>query len=119
MKNMKKYACAVFVNVCICRTNMDDVKQLTEMAKEYDIGIDYHIVESPIIDAPHFKHLNENSTFLTPADYPRVAELIDWIIEKHKNSDKIINQNTRLHQMKEFKRGHIEPWGYRAGRNTQ
>lgn len=118
IKNMKKYSTSVFFNVCICRTNLDDVRALTEMAKEYDIGIDYHIVESPIIDAPHFKHLNENSTFLTPEDYPRVDELIDWIVEKHKQGYKIVNQKTRLIQMKEFMRGHIEPWGCRAGRNT-
>jgi MoaA/NifB/PqqE/SkfB family radical SAM enzyme len=118
IKNMKKYSCSVFFNVCITRTNMDDVRALTEMAKDYDIGIDYHIVESPIIDAPHFKHLNENSTFLTPADYPRVDELIDWILEKHRAGYKIVNQKTRLVQMKEFMRGHIEPWGCRAGRNT-
>jgi MoaA/NifB/PqqE/SkfB family radical SAM enzyme len=115
---MKKYSVAVFFNVCICRTNMDDVRTLTEMAKDYDIGIDYHIVESPIIDAPHFKHLNENSTFLTPEDYPKVDELIDWIVEKHKQGYKIVNQKTRLLQMKQFLRGHIEPWGCRAGRNT-
>jgi len=118
IKNMKKYSMSVFFNVCITRTNMDDVRALTEMAKDYDIGIDYHIVESPIIDAPHFKHLNENSTFLTPADYPRVDELIDWILEKHEQGYKIVNQKARLRQMKEFLRGHIEPWGCRAGRNT-
>jgi MoaA/NifB/PqqE/SkfB family radical SAM enzyme len=118
VKNMKKYSVALFFNVCITRTNMDDVRVLTEMAKEYDIGIDYHIVESPIIDAPHFKHLNENSTFLTKEDFPRVDELIDWIVEKHKQGYKIVNQKTRLLQMKEFLRGQIEPWGCRAGRNT-
>ncbi len=118
IKNMRKYCISVFFNVCICRTNMDDVKVLTELAKEYDIGIDYHIVESPIIDAPHFKHLNENSTFLTPADYPQVDELIDWIVDKHGQGYKIVNQKKRLLQMKEFMRGYIEPWGCRAGRNT-
>src|SRR4029078_13309098 len=107
IKNMKKYCTSVFFNVCITRTNMDDVRALTEMAKDYDIGIDYHIVESPIIDAPHFKHLNENSTFLTPEDYPRVEELIDWIIEKHKQGYKIVNQKTRLEQMKHFMHGSI------------
>jgi MoaA/NifB/PqqE/SkfB family radical SAM enzyme len=118
IKNMKKYSVSVFFNVCITRTNMDDVRALTELAHDYDIGIDYHIVESPIIDAPHFKHLNENSTFLTPEDYPKVDELIDWIIEKHKAGYKIVNQKTRILQMKEFLRGDIKPWGCRAGRNT-
>src|SRR5438045_7928069 len=96
---------------------MDDVMALTELAHDYDIGIDYHIVESPIIDAPHFKHLNENSTFLTPEDYPKVDALIDWIVEKHKQGYKIVNQKTRLLQMKEFMRGNIAPWGCSAGRN--
>ena len=118
LKNMKKYSTSVFFNVCITRTNMDDVRALTELAHDYDIGIDYHIVESPIIDAPHFKHLNENSTFLTPEDYPKVDALIDWIVEKHKQGYKIVNQKTRLLQMKEFMRGNIAPWGCRAGRNT-
>jgi hypothetical protein len=37
-----------------------------------DIGIHYHIVESPMLEAQHFKHLDENSTYLTPEDYPKV-----------------------------------------------
>ncbi len=118
IKNMRRYGIAVFFNVCISRTNMDDVKALTELAHDYDIGIDYHIVESPLIDAPHFKHHDENSTFLAPADYPKVDDLLDWIVEKHKAGYKIVNQKSRLLQMKEFMRGHIEPWGCRAGKNT-
>jgi hypothetical protein len=118
LKNMRRYNYSVFLNVCITRTNMDDVRQLTELAHDYDIGIDYHIVESPMLDAPHFKHLDENSTFLTPLDYPRVDELIDWIVEKHKQGYKIVNQRERIIQMKQFLRGQIEPWGCRAGQNT-
>jgi MoaA/NifB/PqqE/SkfB family radical SAM enzyme len=118
MKNMRRYAIGVFFNVCITRTNMDDVRQLTELARDYDIGIDFHIVESPLIDSPHFKHLGENSTFLTPQDYPKVDELIDWLIEKHKQGYKIVNQKERLAQMKEFMRSEIQPWGCRAGKNT-
>jgi MoaA/NifB/PqqE/SkfB family radical SAM enzyme len=118
LKNMRRYNYSVFLNVCITRTNMDDVRQLTELAHDYDIGIDYHIVESPMLDAPHFKHLDENSTFLTPLDYPRVDELIDWIVEKHKQGYKIVNQRERIIQMKQFMRGQIEPWGCRAGQNT-
>ena len=118
IKNERKYCVQTFFNVCICRTNIEDVKQLTEMARDYDIGIDFHIVESPLIDSPHFKHPDENSTFLTPADYPKVDELIDWIVEKHKQGYKIVNQRARLLQMKEFMRGKIEPWGCRAGQNT-
>jgi MoaA/NifB/PqqE/SkfB family radical SAM enzyme len=118
LKNQRRYCYSVFFNVCITRTNLDDVRALTELAHDYDIGIDYHIVESPMLDAPHFKHLNENSTFLTPEDYPKVDDLIDWLIEKHKEGYKIVNQKSRLAQMKQFMRGDIEPWGCRAGQNT-
>src|SRR5262249_38976999 len=118
IKNERRYCVQIFFNVCICRTNLEDVKQLTQMARDYDIGIDFHIVESPLIDSPHFKHLNENSTFLTPADYGKVDDLIDWLVEKHDQGYKIVNQRDRLLQMKEFMRGKIEPWGCRAGQNT-
>jgi MoaA/NifB/PqqE/SkfB family radical SAM enzyme len=118
LKHQRRYNYQVFFNVCITRTNMDDVRQLTEMAHDLDIGIDFHIVESPLIDSPHFKHLDENSTFLTPAEYPKVDELIDWIVEKQSQGYKVINQRARLLQMKEFMRGKIEPWGCRAGKNT-
>ena len=118
LKNMRRYNIGVFLNVCITRTNMDDVRQLTELAHDHDIGIDFHIVESPMLDAPHFKHLDENSTFLTPADYPKVDELIDWLVEKSGQGYKIVNQKQRLIQMKQFMREKIEPWGCRAGQNT-
>src|SRR5438105_1799033 len=38
MKNERKYCVQTFFNVCICRTNIEDVKQLTEMARDYNIG---------------------------------------------------------------------------------
>ncbi len=118
IKNQRRYCYSVFLNVCITRTNMDDVRQLTELAHEHDIGIDFHIVESPLLDAPHFKHVNGNSTFLTPEDCPKVDELIDWLLEKHQQGYRIVNQKSRLAQMKQFMRGNIEPWGCRAGQNT-
>jgi MoaA/NifB/PqqE/SkfB family radical SAM enzyme len=118
LKVGKKYQMSTFFNVCICRTNMNEVRELTNMARDLDIGIDFHIVESPLIDSPHFKHLNENSTFLTPADYPAVDDLIDWIVEQQAQGVKVVNQRDRLLQMKTFMRGHTEPWGCKAGINT-
>jgi MoaA/NifB/PqqE/SkfB family radical SAM enzyme len=118
LKQQRKYCYQVFLNVCITRTNMDDVRALTELARDCDIGIDYHIVESPLIDSPHFKHLGENSTFLTEADYPKVEELVDWIVQKQKEGYKVVNQRERLLQMKDFMHGKMEPWGCRAGKNT-
>ncbi len=118
IKNMRRYCYSVFLNVCICKNNMDDVRALTEFAHDYDIGIDYHIVESPMLEAPHFKHLQDNPTFLYEEDYGKVDELIDWIVEKHEQGYRIVNQKNRLIQMKEFLRSEIEPWGCRAGQNT-
>jgi MoaA/NifB/PqqE/SkfB family radical SAM enzyme len=118
LKQQRRYCYSVFFNVCVTRTNMDDVRQLTEIAHDNDIGIDYHIVESPMLEAPHFKHLDGNSTYLTPEDYPKVDALIDWIIEKAEQGYKVVNQKARLAQMKQFMRGAVEPWGCRAGQNT-
>lgn len=118
LANQERYGYSVFLNVCIAKNNMDDVRQLTELAREHDIGIDFHIVESPMLDAPHFKHLQDNPTFLTEDDYPKLDDLIDWLLEKHGQGYKIVNQKARLAQMKEFMRGAIEPWGCRAGQNT-
>jgi MoaA/NifB/PqqE/SkfB family radical SAM enzyme len=118
LKNRNKYAYSIFLNVCICANNMDDVRALTEFAHDQDIGIDYHIVESPLIDTPFFKHMQNNPVFLTPADYPKVDDLVDWLVDKHSQGYKIVNQKHRLAEMKQFLRGGIEPWGCRAGQNT-
>jgi len=40
---------------------MDDVKELTEIARANGIATDYHINETPMTEQSHFKHLNENS----------------------------------------------------------
>ena len=45
-------------------------------------------------------------------------DLIDWLVEKSGQGYKIVNQKSRLIQMKQFLRGGIEPWGCRAGQNT-
>jgi MoaA/NifB/PqqE/SkfB family radical SAM enzyme len=113
-----KYGCSVFFNINICRTNLEDVKQLTEIARDYGIATDYHINESPMIEQEHFKHYDENSTFITKEDFPRVDELVDWIIEKNEQGYKMVNSVKRLNDMKDFLRGKVEPWNCRAGQNS-
>ena len=66
-----RYGYTVFFNMNICRNNLDDVKQLTEIAHDNGIATDYHINESPMIEQPHFKHMDENSTYITQG---RLAE---------------------------------------------
>jgi MoaA/NifB/PqqE/SkfB family radical SAM enzyme len=118
IKKQYRYGYSVFFNINICRNNLEDVKQLTEIAHSAGIATDYHINESPMIDQPHFKHLDENSTYITKEDWPRVDALVDWIIEKNKSGYKMVNSVKRLEDMKAFMRGKVEPWNCRAGQNN-
>ena len=118
LRKQYKYGYAVFFNINICRNNMEDVKQLTEIAHDNGIATDYHINESPMIEQDHFKHYDENSTFITKKDWLKVDELVDWLIEKNKRGYKMVNSVKRLQDMKEFMRGKVEPWNCRAGQNS-
>jgi MoaA/NifB/PqqE/SkfB family radical SAM enzyme len=118
VRKQYRYGYSVFFNMNICRTNLEDIKQLTEIAHDNGISTDYHINESPMIEQPHFKHMDENSTYITKEDWPKVDELIDWIIEKNKSGYKMVNSVKRLQDMKQFLRGKVEPWNCRAGQNN-
>ena len=118
IKKQHRYGITVFFNINICRNNLEDVKQLTEIAHDHGIATDYHINESPMIEQPHFKHLDENSTFITPEDWPKVDALVDWLIEKTRSGYKMVNSVKRLNDMKDFMRGKVEPWNCRAGQNS-
>ncbi len=118
LKKQYQYGYMVFFNICICRTNMDDVRELTEIAREYRISTDYHICEAPMYEHAHFKHLDDNPTFLTPEDWPRVDEVVDWLVEKNRAGYSMVNSVPRLLDMKDFVRGKVEPWNCRAGQNA-
>jgi MoaA/NifB/PqqE/SkfB family radical SAM enzyme len=118
IKKQYSYGYCVFFNINICRTNLEDVKQLTEIARENGIITDYHINESPMIEQNHFKHLDENDTFIRPEDFPKVDALIDWLIDKNLHGYKMVNSAQRLADMKAFMRGKVEPWNCRAGQNS-
>jgi MoaA/NifB/PqqE/SkfB family radical SAM enzyme len=113
-----RYGYAVFFNINICKNNLADAKQLTEIAHENGIATDYHINESPMIEQPHFKHIEVNNTFITQEDWPKVDELIDWLCEKNRSGYKMVNSVKRLQDMKDFMRGEVEPWNCRAGQNS-
>src|SRR5574337_136081 len=117
-KKQYRYGYTVFFNMNICRTNLEDIKQLTEIAHDSGIATDYHINESPMLEQSHFQHIENNSTYLCPEDFPRVDELIDWLIEKNKQGYKMVNSVKRLQDMKAFMRGRVEPWNCRAGQNS-
>jgi MoaA/NifB/PqqE/SkfB family radical SAM enzyme len=119
VKKQYRYGYTVFFNINICRNNLDDVKALTEIAREHGISTDYHINEAPLVEQPHFKHLADNPTYFRAEDQPKVDELIDWLIEKQRAGYGMLNSVERLAEMKQFVRGaHYEPWNCRAGQNT-
>lgn len=99
------YGYMVFFNINICRNNLEDVRRLTEYAHEHRLATDYHINESPMLEQDgHFKHLDANPTYIRPADWRAVDELIDWIIEKNKSGYQMVNSVQRLTEMKAFVR---------------
>jgi MoaA/NifB/PqqE/SkfB family radical SAM enzyme len=118
VKKQYVYGICVFFNINICRTNLEDVKQLTEIAHDQGIITDYHINESPMIEQSHFKHQDENDTFFRSEDFPKVDALIDWLIEKNRRGYKMVNSIQRLSEMKDFLRGRVKPWNCRAGQNS-
>ena len=118
VKKQYKYGYSVFLNINICHNNMDDVRQLTELAHDNGIATDYHICESPMTEQPHFKHLYSNPTFIREEDHPLVCELVDELIAKQKAGYHMVNSVERLAQMKEFVQGELHDWGCRAGHNS-
>jgi MoaA/NifB/PqqE/SkfB family radical SAM enzyme len=118
VKKQYRYGYSVFINICICRNNLDDVRELTELAHDNGIATDYHIVESPMTEQPPFKHLDENPNFVRPEDFPKIDELLDWLIEKQNQGYRMTNSTSRLAEMKAFMRGGLQNWNCRAGQNT-
>jgi MoaA/NifB/PqqE/SkfB family radical SAM enzyme len=118
IKKQYEYGYSVFFNINICRNNMEDVRQLTEIAHDHGIATDYHINESPMMDQPDFKHMENNETFITPEDWDQVDELVDWLIEKKRSGYKMVNSASRLDEMRLFMRGKVQEWNCRAGWNS-
>ena len=118
VRRQYRYGYTVFFNMNICRNNMDDIRELTEIAREHRIATDYHINETPMIEPEHFAHLNENVTYIHQEDWPAVDELVDWLIEKNRSGYKMVNSVQRLNEMREFMRGKLQEWNCRAGQNN-
>jgi MoaA/NifB/PqqE/SkfB family radical SAM enzyme len=118
VKTQRKYGHTIAINTNICRNNMDDVKQLADIALDYGISIDFHINEEPMIEQEHFKdRVDDNATFLRKEDYSKVDDLLDWIIDRHRGGQRIVNPISHLEQMKDLMRGEVVPWSCRAGQN--
>jgi MoaA/NifB/PqqE/SkfB family radical SAM enzyme len=118
LKKQYRYGYTIFLNINICRNNLDDVRELTEIAYANGISTDYHINEMPLLEQSHFKHLENNPTYIRSEDHAAVDEVLDWLIEKQRSGYRMTNSIERLAQMKQFMRGELEPWNCRAGQNT-
>jgi MoaA/NifB/PqqE/SkfB family radical SAM enzyme len=95
----------VFFNINICRNNLQDVRQLTDYAHDHRVATDYHINETPMLEQDeHFKHMEENPTYIRPQDWREVDSLIDWLIEKNKAGYQMVNSVQRLQETKAFVR---------------
>jgi MoaA/NifB/PqqE/SkfB family radical SAM enzyme len=117
VKRQYRYGYTVFFNTNICRTNIDDVKQLVEIAHDNGISLTFHVNEAPMMEQNHFQHLHENDTYIRPEDFPIVDDLLDWLIDKQRQGYKMVDSIARLQNMKGFMRGVGEHWGCRAGQN--
>lgn len=119
VKRHRYYGYSIMLNINICRNNMDDVKELTEIAHDSGVATDYHINETPMMEQSHFKHLDENSTYLTPEDWPKVDALLDYLNDKRVNEKyKMVNPIQHMEDMKKLMRGEVPPWQCRAGQNS-
>lgn len=118
VKVQRRYGYMVVFNINICRNNMDDVKELTEIAHDNGISTDYHINETPMLEQSHFKHYDDNPTYLRPEDFSKVDDMLDYLIDKNKQGYIMVNSKAHLERMKLFLRGRVDPWNCRAGQNS-
>ena len=103
LKKQYVYGYMVFFNMNICRNNTQDIRQLTEYARDNRIATDYHINETPMLEQDeHFKHLSDNPTYIRPEDWPEIDSLVDWLIEKNKAGYQMVNSVQRLQEIKAF-----------------
>jgi len=118
IRKQYKYGYSVFLNINICRNNLEDVRLLTELAHDNGIATDYHICETPMMEHDNFKHLQDNPVFIREEDHEPIGELLEWLIEKQNSGWQMVNSTQRLAEMKSFIGHELTAWGCRAGQNS-
>ncbi|MEW5724974.1 MAG: radical SAM protein [Thermodesulfobacteriota bacterium] len=118
VERQNHYGYILFFNINICRTNIKDVKLLTEIAHQNRLGTDYHLNEPPqgFLNLDHYRH-QEDGLWITPDQYEEVDELLDWLIDRHRQGWPMVNSIEHLEAFKERMRGRIRAWDCRAGHN--
>jgi len=105
LKKQYVYGYMVFFNMNICRNNLSDIRQLTEYAHDSHIATDYHINETPMLEQDeHFKHLDNDPTYIRPEDWREIDSLVDWLIDKNRAGYQMVNSVQRLRAIKAFVR---------------
>lgn len=114
VKQEKQYGYITFLNINITRSNLEDVKLLTEIAHRYGIGMDYHINEPPPIDYDTLTDY-EAGGWITPDQFQEVDELVDYLVEKNCQHYNMVNSVAHLRAIKSFVRNELPAWPCRAG----
>jgi len=79
--------------------------------------VDYHVVEPPLGNQPHFRTPDSEIGFLTD-DYRPVDDLFDWLLEKYRQGYNMANSPRHFIAAKRFIRREPIEWNCRAGINT-
>lgn len=117
VKMRDRYGYIVFFNINITNENLEDVKALTEIAHDHNIGTDYHINEMPVIEQNHYR-FKDKGHWITEERYGKVDEVIDWVIDKNRKGYPMVNSIEHLKAMKGFIRHRTPAWRCRAGVNS-
>jgi hypothetical protein len=106
VKLQSRYGYTVFLSINITRSNLEDVRLLTEFGRENGIGTAYHLCESSRGNAAF------QSEELGPVD-----ELLDYLIGRNRAGYSMVNSTEHLRAMKSLLRGGVAPWPCRGGQN--
>jgi MoaA/NifB/PqqE/SkfB family radical SAM enzyme len=106
VKQQNRYGYTVFLSINITRSNLEDVRQLTEFSRENGIGTAYHLCES-----------SPGHTAFRSEDLDPVDELLDYLIERNRAGYAMVNSTEHIRAMKSLLRGAVAPWPCRGGQN--
>lgn len=118
VKQQHRYGYTIFLNINITRLNLQDVRELTEIAHDRNVATDYHLNEAPMQAQPHFSRATDNDTYLRPEDHAAIDDLLDELAERNKSGYRMVNSCQHFADMKRFMRGEVTPWACRAGQSS-